>query len=103
MIEPTALQGGAPSGGILFLFVKKEYGERHSKEPMVLWKLLHYAADAFALTNRCQTNSHWCLARILISGGVPEYPKGISSGGTLCHLRALRPICSTEGKYRSTP
>ena len=82
MIEPTALQGGAPSGGILFLLVKKEYGERHSKEPMVLWKLLHYAADAFALTNRCQTNSHWCLARILISGGVPEYPKGISSGGT---------------------
>ena len=72
MIEPTALQGGAPSGGILFLFVKKEYGERHAKEPMVLWKLLHYAAYAFALTNRCQTYSHWCLARILISGGVPE-------------------------------
>ena len=39
---------------------------------MVLWKLLHYAAYAFALTNRCQTYSHWCLARILISGGVPE-------------------------------
>ena len=53
MIEPTALQGGAPSGGILFLFVKKEYGERHAKEPMVLWKLLHYAANAFALTYRC--------------------------------------------------
>ena len=31
--------------------------------------------------------SHWCLARILTSGGVPE----------------LRPICSTEGKCRSTP
>ena len=40
IIEPTALQGGAPSGGILFLLVKKEYGERHAKEPMVLWKLL---------------------------------------------------------------
>ena len=45
------------------------------------------SANAFALTNRCQSYSHWCLARILISGGVPE----------------LRPICSTEGKYRSTP
>ena len=30
------------------------------------------AADAFALTNRCQTCAHWCLARILTSGGVPE-------------------------------
>ena len=81
MIEPTALQGGAPSGGILFLFVKKEYGERHSKEPMVLWKLLHYAADAFALTNRCQPYSHWCLARILTSGGVPELRPECRSGG----------------------
>ena len=41
------------------------------------------SANAFALTNRFQTNSHRCLDRILISGGVPEYPKGISSGGTL--------------------
>ena len=46
-------KGGTPSGGILFLFVKKEYGERHAKEPMVLWKLLQYAAIAFALTYRC--------------------------------------------------
>ena len=30
------------------------------------------AANAFALTNRCQTFSHRCLARILTSGGVPE-------------------------------
>ena len=38
--KPTALQKEAPFGGILFLLVKKEYGERHAKEPMVLWKLL---------------------------------------------------------------
>ena len=83
----AALQRGTPFGDAIFLLVKKDSRERHAKEPMVLWKLLHYAAYAFALTNRCQTYSHWCLARILISGGVPE----------------LRPICSTEGKCRSTP
>ena len=80
----TASQRGTPFGDAIFLLVKKDSRERHAKEPMVLWKLLHYAAIAFALTNRCQTNSHRCLARILTSGGVPEYPKGISSGGTLC-------------------
>ena len=52
-MKRAASQWAAPSGGILFLFVKKEYGERHAKEPMVLWKLLHYAAIAFALTYRC--------------------------------------------------
>ena len=37
--KPTAPQGRAPSGGILFLFMKKEYGERHAKGPFVLWNL----------------------------------------------------------------
>ena len=35
----AASQRGTPSGGILFLFVKKEYGERHAKGPFVLWNL----------------------------------------------------------------
>ena len=30
------------------------------------------SANAFALTNRFPAPSHWCLARILTSGGVPE-------------------------------
>ena len=33
----AASQRETPSGGILFLFVKKEYGERHAKERFVLW------------------------------------------------------------------
>ena len=35
----AASQREAPSGGILFLFVKKEYAERHAKGPFVLWNL----------------------------------------------------------------
>ena len=70
---------------------------------MVLWKLLHYAANAFALTYRCQAPSHRCLARILISGGVPEYPKGISSGGTLCHRQGTSSRHCSLSNRRSTP
>ena len=119
--KPTALQKETPFGGILFLLVKKEYGERHAKEPMVLWKLLvpkrgprrspavrwvrwgkeeqrsERAFRPWAETRDAQlattlgyrlrldvsvlTFSHRCLARILISGGVPE----------------LRPICLQKG------
>ena len=61
------------------------------------------SADAFALTYRCQAPSHRCLARILISGGVPEYPKGISSGGTLCHRQGTSSRHCSLGVCRSTP
>ena len=49
----AASQWAAPFGDAIFLLVKKDSRERHAKEPMVLWKLLHYAAIAFALTYRC--------------------------------------------------
>ena len=50
----AASQRSAPFGDAIFLLVKKDSRERHAKEPMVLWKLLHYAAIAFALTYRCE-------------------------------------------------
>ena len=56
------------------------------------------SANAFALTYRFQTNSHRCLARILISGGVPEYPKGISSGGTLCRRQGTSSYSVSIGR-----
>ena len=61
------------------------------------------SANAFALTYRCQAPSHRCLARILISGGVPEYPKGISSGGTLCHRQGTSSRHCSLSNRRSTP
>ena len=49
----AASQRETPSGGHIFRITTKDMEERRAKEPMVLWKLLHYAAIAFALTYRC--------------------------------------------------
>ena len=61
-----------PPGAISFVSRRKIWKKGVPKDPLSFGISANSAANAFALTYRFQTNSHRCLARILISGGVPE-------------------------------
>ena len=65
-------KGERPPGAISFVSRRKIWKKGVPKDPLSFGISANSAADAFALTYWFPALSHWCLARILTSGGVPE-------------------------------